>query len=167
MPPADFRRPFPTPRSAGSTRQIDRSPRKCAPPPSRLCPPHTRPCLPSRDRVFEISATSPGMTASLCDFCSSGRHLACGFLWIPPRSGPPLPSRLTVPPVGSVEDSHLQVSAPCRGAHKQKKPPPWRRPLLSCIGYSQTEAQLPALAFSSSVLSLSTSALYRSASSLA
>lgn len=121
MPPADFRRPFPTPRSAGSTRQIDRSPRKCAPPPSRLCPPHTRPCLPSRDRVFEISATSPGMTASLCDFCSSGQHLACGFLWIPPRSGPPLPSRLTVPPVGSVEDSHLQVSAPCRGGRTNKK----------------------------------------------
>jgi hypothetical protein len=29
--------------------------------------------------------------------------------------------RLTVPPVGPVEDLHLQVNAPCR-AHKLKKP---------------------------------------------
>ena len=29
--------------------------------------------------------------------------------------------RLTVPPVGPVEDLHLQVSAPCR-AHKMKRP---------------------------------------------
>ena len=31
--------------------------------------------------------------------------------------------RLTVPPVGSVEDFHLQVGAPCRAHHKKTRGP--------------------------------------------
>src|SRR2546428_12680244 len=53
-------------------------------------------------------------------FCTSGQRFACGFLRTPPRDDA-LAVRLTVPPVGSVEDLHLQVSAPCR-APKAKPP---------------------------------------------
>ena len=64
MPSADFCRPFPAPRDAGSTWQIDRSPRVM----------HTylhayacriyAPCLLDRYRTLKIVAFSSGMTAS-------------------------------------------------------------------------------------------------------
>ena len=52
------------------------------------------------------------------DSCSSGQRFACSFLQPTPHDGN-LAVRLTLPPVGCVEDLHLQVSAPCR-AHKKK-----------------------------------------------
>ena len=48
----------------------------------------------------------------------------CGFLRIPPRDGHPcrpVPRPAGFPPVGPLEDFHLQEDAPCR-AHKQRKP---------------------------------------------
>ena len=57
----------------------------------------------------------------ICDFCSSGQRFACGFLQSTPHDGN-LAVRLTLPPVGCVEDFHLQVSAPCR-AHNKKAAP--------------------------------------------
>src|SRR5210317_1811595 len=53
------------------------------------------------------------------DSCSSGQRFACSFLQPTPHDGN-LAVRLTLPPVGCVEDLHLQVSAPCR-AHKTKR----------------------------------------------
>ena len=58
-----------------------------------------RPLLPE-----EMPDISERLSASLHRF-----HLAADTLTV----------RLTVPPVGSAEDLHLQVNAPCR-AHKQK-----------------------------------------------
>src|SRR3989337_327180 len=54
----------------------------------------------------------------LCGFCSSGQRFAFGSLKTFPH-GKALSVQLTVPPVGSVEDLHLQVDAPCR-AHNKK-----------------------------------------------
>jgi len=87
--------------------------------PSRLCLPHIRTYLPYRYRTLKIFAFSSGMHASYA---------------IPVRQASALPAasfrfhltvdtlavRLTVPPVGHVEDLHLQVGAPCR-AHKIKE----------------------------------------------
>ena len=91
-------------------------------PPSRLCPPHLRLCFPYRYRTLKILAFSSSTAA---------------FYAIPVRRTSALPSasfrshlttdtlavRLTVPPVGPVEDLHLQVSAPCR-AHQIKRAAP-------------------------------------------
>src|SRR5271157_6547743 len=41
--------------------------------------------------------------------------------------------RLTVPPVGPVEDSHLRVGAPCR-AHQEQAVGP-HGPTACCVGY--------------------------------
>jgi hypothetical protein len=49
----------------------------------------------------------------ICDSCSSGQRFACSFLQPTPH-GVNLAVRLTLPPVGRVEDFHLQVGAPCR-----------------------------------------------------
>jgi hypothetical protein len=57
----------------------------------------------------------------ICDSCSSGQRFACSFLQIIPRDIT-LAVRLTLPPVGCVEDFHLLVGAPCR-AHKKKRLP--------------------------------------------
>jgi hypothetical protein len=126
MPSADFCQPIPAPCDAGSTRQIGRSPRVMHPP-SRLCPPHIRPCFPYRYWTLKIIAFSSSMTASYAisvrrasalPAASFRSHLAVGTLAV----------RLTLPPVGCVEDltstnsveSHLQVGAPCR-AHNRKR----------------------------------------------
>ena len=53
--------------------------------------------------------------------CSSDQRFAFGFLQISQSPTNTLAVRLTLPLVGRVEDSHLQVSAPCR-AHRQKNP---------------------------------------------
>ncbi|MFC1826481.1 hypothetical protein ACFLZQ_00920 [Thermodesulfobacteriota bacterium] len=55
----------------------------------------------------------------ICDSCSSGQRFACGFLQLTPHDGN-LAVRLILPPVGCIEDLHLQVSAPCR-AHNEKR----------------------------------------------
>ncbi len=91
------------------------------PPPSdaRRCP-----RLPYRYWTLKISAFSSDATASdavsvrrarVLPAASFRFHLAMDTLAV----------RLTLPPVGCVEDFHLQVGAPCR-AH-QKKPPVSRR----------------------------------------
>ena len=46
----------------------------------------------------------------ICDFCSSDRGFASGFLQIPPRGGHPCPW-LTVPTAKPVADFHRQVIA--------------------------------------------------------
>jgi hypothetical protein len=89
-------------------------------PPSPLCPPHLRPRLPYRYWTLKIIAFSSDATASHAISVRRARvlpaasfrfHLAMDTLAV----------RLTLPPVGCVEDFHLQVSAPCR-AHNQKRP---------------------------------------------
>jgi len=118
MPSADFCRPFPSPLDNGSTRQIGQISPGNAHPPSRLCPPHLRPCLPDRYGTLKIVAFSSGMTAlyaisvrrtSALPAASFRFHLAMDTLAV----------RLTVPPVGPVEDFHLHVGAPCRAHHKK------------------------------------------------
>lgn len=89
MASADFCRPIPTPCDAGSTRQVDRSPRV-----RRVTfLPHTRriysTTLPDDYRALKIMASSPGWHCLVCDSCSSGWKFACSFLQIPPRGGHP------------------------------------------------------------------------------
>src|SRR3989338_6044265 len=80
---------------------------------------------------FEVICLLIRHGSLLCSFCSSGQRFAFGSLKTFPH-GKALSVQLTVPPVGSVEDLHLQVDAPCR-AHKQKdhkgSTPPSRRAL--------------------------------------
>jgi hypothetical protein len=78
----------------------------------------------------------------ICDSCSSGQRFACSFLQPTPRDVN-LAVRLTLPPVGCVEDLHLQVSAPCR-AHNLKKAGPdsalpflCHRPIATCQAQAQ------------------------------
>ena len=89
MTSADFCQSIPTPCDAGSTRQIDRPPRVMR----VTFLPYTRriysPTLPDDYRALKIVAFSPGWDCLVCDFCSSGRDFACGFLQIPPRDGHP------------------------------------------------------------------------------
>ena len=92
-------------------------------PPSRLCPPHLRPRFPHRYRTLKIFAFSSSMGASYAisvrrasalPAASFRSHLTMGTLAV----------RLTLPPVGCVEDLHLQVNAPCR-AHKKEPDRRW------------------------------------------
>ena len=39
--------------------------------------------------LYQTRACLPGCGCLVCDFCSSGRDFACGFLQIPPRAGHP------------------------------------------------------------------------------
>ena len=70
-------------------RQTDRSPRVI----HATFLPYTRriysSTLPDDYRALKIMAFSPGWNCLVCDFCSSGRKFACGFLQIPPHSGHP------------------------------------------------------------------------------
>ena len=101
-------------------------------PPSPLCPPHLRPRLPDRYWTLKILDFSSGATASHAVSVRRARvlpaasfrfHLAVDTLAV----------RLTLPPVGCVEDLHLQVGAPC-GRTKQKRAPVTdRRPLLVSV----------------------------------
>src|SRR5210317_1279396 len=68
----------------------------------------------------------------ICDSCSSGQRFACGFLQLTPHDAN-LAVRLILPPVGCIEDLHLQVSAPCR-AHDTKKVGPFLT-LLFTLSY--------------------------------
>jgi len=113
MPSADFYRPIPPPLGSSSTKADRQISPGNAHPLSRLCPPHIRPCLPYRYWTLKIYAFSSGMAASYAipvrrasalPAASFRFHLAMDTLAV----------RLTVPPVGSVEDLHLQVNAPCR-----------------------------------------------------
>ena len=84
-----------------------------------------------------MPAASTSMSSvQVLDFESIGPLVPHGCLYaVPVRQASALPAasfgfrlatntlavRLTVPPVGSVEDFHLQVGAPCR-AHQKKDP---------------------------------------------
>ena len=125
MPSADFCRLIPPPFGGSSTGQDRQTSPGNAHPPSRLCPPHIRPCLPYRYWTLKIYAFSSGMTASYAisvrrasalPAASFRFHLAMDTLAV----------RLTVPPVGSVEDLHLQVNAPCRAHILEKLPDQYR-----------------------------------------
>ena len=72
----------------------------------------------------------------ICDFCSSGQRFACGFLQSTPHDGN-LAVRLTLPPVGCVEDFHLQVSAPCRAQSSR------RRGLPRCLSHHRAYGSVP------------------------
>jgi len=116
MPSADFYQFIPPPLDDSSTMANWQISPGNAHPPSRLCPPHLRPCSPYRYWTLKILAFSsstsasyaiPVRRASALPAASFRFHLAMDTLAV----------RLTIPPVGFVEDSHLQVGAPCR-AHK-------------------------------------------------
>jgi hypothetical protein len=55
-------------------------------------------------------ANSSTLHTPICDFCSSGRGFASGFLQIPSRDGHPC-LQLTVPTAKPVADFHRQVIA--------------------------------------------------------
>ena len=93
--------------------------------PSRLCPPHIRPCLPYRFRTLKILDSSSGMTALYAIPIRRTSALPAAFFRFH-LTMDTLAVRLTVPPVGPVEDLHLQVGAPCR-AHQIKRANPWGR----------------------------------------
>lgn len=54
-----------------------------------IYPPHLQPHPLDGYRALKSRAFSPGYDCLLCDFCSSDRDFACGFLQIPPRDGHP------------------------------------------------------------------------------
>ena len=89
MASADFCRPIDAPYDAPSSRQTDRSPRVI----HATFLPYTRRIYSSilldDYWVLKILAFSPGWNCLVCDFCSSGRKFACGFLQIPPHGGHP------------------------------------------------------------------------------
>jgi len=104
-------------------------------PPSPLCPPHLRPRLPYRYWTLKIRAFSSSAAASYTVSVRRARVLpAASFRFH--LAMDTLADRLTLPPVGCVEDFHLQVSAPCR-AHTPKTPFPgpawaWGTAFCSC-----------------------------------
>lgn len=96
MASADFCPSIPAPLDAGSLaadRQISPGKTHHLHP---IHPPHIRSHPPDDYRALKILAFSPGCDRLLCDFCSSGRDFACGFLQTSPR-GDALAVRLTVP----------------------------------------------------------------------
>jgi hypothetical protein len=118
MPSADFCCSFRPPLDSRSTQAEQQTSPGNAPPPSRLCLPHLQPGLPYRYRTLKIFAFLSDRTASyvvsvrqtsVLPAASFKFHLAMDTLAV----------RLTIPPIGLVEDFHLLVIAPCR-AHKQK-----------------------------------------------
>ena len=117
MPSADFCHPFTSPLDAASSRQSDRSPRVLR---SHLLAYARRIyalSFPYRFRTLKIIALSSRLhasytvsvrRASALPAASFRSHLAMDTLAV----------RLTIPPVGLVEDFHLLVRAPCRAHDK-------------------------------------------------
>ena len=89
MASADFCQPIDVPYDASSSRQTDRAPRVI----HTTFLPYTRriysTTLPGDYWALKILAFSPGWNCLICDFCSSGRDFACGFLQILPRGRHP------------------------------------------------------------------------------
>ena len=54
-----------------------------------IYPPHLQPHPLDGYRALKLRAFSPECDCLICDFCSSGRNFACGFLQIPPHDGHP------------------------------------------------------------------------------
>ena len=95
-------------------------------PPSRLCPSDIRHGVPYTFRASQILACSPRRAASYPLPVRQTSALPSASSRFPVAQNT-LAVRLTLPLVGRVEVSHLQVSAPCR-AHQKKIPP--RRDLM-------------------------------------
>ncbi len=119
MPSADFYQLIPPPLDDSSTEANWQTSPGNAHPPSRLCPPHIRPCFPYRYWTLKICAFSSSTSASYAisvrrasalPAASFRSHLTVDTLAV----------RLTIPPVGFVENFHLQVGAPCR-AHTTER----------------------------------------------
>jgi len=105
-------------------------------PPSRFCPPHLRPCLPYRYRTLNIYASSSGMSASYAISVRQASALPAAYFRFH-LTVDTLAIRLTVSPVGPVEDFHFQMCAPLPGAHKKRRPlrtadVSFNRLLISC-----------------------------------
>ena len=88
MASADFCQPIPAPLDAGSTRQIDRSPRVRRAT-FTLMPAAFTSVFSVQVSGFEDNCLLTQYGRLICDFCSSGQCFACGFLQIPPRDGHP------------------------------------------------------------------------------
>jgi hypothetical protein len=54
-----------------------------------MYPPHLPLCVPDSLGLRFVWQTRPRIMALVCDFCSSGRGFATGFLQIPPHDGHP------------------------------------------------------------------------------
>ena len=72
--------------------------------------PHLPQCVPGSGRVSFCLANSPTHHGLICDFCSSGRDFATGFLQIPPRDGHPC-LWLILLAAKRIADLHRQVCA--------------------------------------------------------
>ena len=131
MPSADFYQLIPPPLDDSSTEANWQTSPGNAHPPSRLCPPHIRPCFPYRYWTLKICAFSSSTPASYAisvrrasalPAASFRSHLTVDTLAV----------RLTIPPVGFVENFHLQVGAPCR-AHTKKRGGPEKPSPVGCV----------------------------------
>ena len=145
MPSADFCRPFPAPRDAGSTGQVSRPPRVMRTHLHAYARRIYVQAFRARYRALKIIASSPGLDASYAvsvrqasalPAASFRLHLAMDALAV----------RLTVPPVGPVENLHLQVGAPCRAQSSRRRthvlrpltPPYVRFRIRRFMGYFET-----------------------------
>ena len=88
MAAADFCQPIPAPLDAGSTRQIDRSPRVRRATFTLILAAFTM-VLSVQVSGFEDICLLTQYNRLICDSCSSSQCFACGFLQIPPRDGHP------------------------------------------------------------------------------
>ena len=88
MASADFCQPIPAPLDAGSTRQVDRSPRVRRAT-FTLMPAAFTAVLSVQVSGFEDISLLTQYDRLICDSCSSGQCFACGFLQISPHDGHP------------------------------------------------------------------------------
>ena len=88
MASADSQRPIPTPLDVSSTWQAGGPPRVMRVT-FMLMPVGSTPCLSVQVSGFEDIGLLTQHDRLVCDSCSSGQCLACGFLQIPPRGGHP------------------------------------------------------------------------------
>ena len=133
MASADFCQPIPAPLDAGSTRQIDRSPRVRRATFTLILAAFTM-VLSVQVSGFEDICLLTQYGRLICDFCSSGQCFACGFLQIPPRDGHPCrpanrspcrAGRGLAPPshqtaTTAAEIASIKRNTPCL-AHKQEE----------------------------------------------
>jgi hypothetical protein len=116
MPSADFSPLISPSLDGGSTQARDETSPGNAHLPSHVSPPYLHDSLPYRYRTLKIMAFSSGCHASYTIPVRQGRALpAASFRFH--LAMDTLAVRLTIPPIGLVEDFHLQVGAPCRAHH--------------------------------------------------
>ena len=146
MPSADFC-PSILPSHGGSStlKQTNRSPRVLRTGFPPIYPSHIHPPLPDDYRVLNLVAFSPR------NECPGTRLRVMRFVYLGPGVCLPLPSDPTsrrqplrfgswFPSSGSIEDLHLQVSAPCR-AHNKKGFGKIPKPLSALVAGSGFEPE--------------------------